>query len=113
VTGFNGKLRGLLWWVDRWQTSTAYKDLSLEQQGAYRNLLDEAWIRGGAIPDDDATLAKACGDPSRWTAVKSIVMRRFYRAPDGWRNETLDRVLRESQARAEAQARYRAKQHQR
>jgi len=100
-------MRGLMWWIDRWRKSTAYTDMSLEAQAAYRNLLDEAWLRGGAIPDNEATLARACGDATRWREVRDAVLPRFYRTSDGWRNETLDSVLREAKQRAARQARYR------
>lgn len=100
-------LNALWWWIDRWRKSTAYVDLSLTEQGAYRNLLDEAVLRGGAIPDDENVLAKACGDPRLWRKVKPKVMLRFYRAADGWRNDTLDEVLAESRRRADKQRDYR------
>lgn len=105
------KMNGLWWWIDRWRKSTAYTDMTLEQQGAYRNLLDEATLRGGGIPDDDRILGKACGDALAWRRLKPIVLSRFYRTEDAkWRNETLDEVIRESQRRSEKQARWRNKQ---
>jgi uncharacterized protein YdaU (DUF1376 family) len=82
-----------MWWIDRWRKSTAFTDMTLEQQAAYRNLLDEATLRGGAIPNDDRILARACGDPTRWKRIKPIVLKRFKLGADGWHNETLDQVL--------------------
>lgn len=87
----------LWWWIDRWRKSTAYTDMTLEQQGAYRNLLDEANLRGGAIPDDDRILSKACGDARAWKRVKGSVLSRFELHADGWHNPTLDEVLVKSQ----------------
>jgi hypothetical protein len=81
--------------------------MSLEEQGAYRNLLDEAALRGGAIPADEDVLAKACGDPRRWAKVRAAVMARFERRDDGYHNQTLDEVLAESRKRSEKQRRYR------
>jgi uncharacterized protein YdaU (DUF1376 family) len=101
------KLRGLWWWIDRWRKSTAYTDMTLEEQGAYRNLLDDAALRGGALPNDEHALAKACGDPRRWRRVRPKVMARFTLQADGWHNATLDEVLRESERRANKQAAYR------
>lgn len=101
------RLTGLWWWIDRWRKSTAYTDMSLSEQGAYRNLLDEAALRGGVIPFDENTLAKACGDPRQWRKVKPKVITRFYRSEVGWRNETLDTVLAESQRRADKQRNWR------
>ncbi len=83
--------------------------MTLEEQGAYRNLLDEASLRGGPLPNDERILAKACGDALKWQSVKSNVMKRFRLTPDGWRNDTLDSVLHESRRRAVNQANYRAR----
>jgi uncharacterized protein YdaU (DUF1376 family) len=98
---------GLYWWIDRWRKSTAFIDMTLEQQGAYRNLLDEASLRGGAIPDNEDILAKACGDPRRWRALRDVILARFTLTDDGWRNDTLDNVLRETERRASKQRSYR------
>lgn len=103
------RLTGLWWWIDRWRKSTAYTDMTLEEQGAYRNLLDEAALRGGAIPNSEETLAKACGDARKWRKVRPSVMARFVLGADGWRNDTMDEVLAESRRRAEKQRNYRNK----
>jgi len=87
------RLTGLLWWIDRWRKSSAYAEMSLEEQGAYRNLLDAAALRGGPLPNNEEVLAKACGDPRRWTKVRPKVMKWFRLGSDGWRNETLDEVM--------------------
>ena len=101
------KMRGLWWWIDRWRNSTAFIDMTLEQQGAYRNLLDDAAIRGGALPNDERILAKACGDQLAWKRVRSAVMAHFELKPDGWHNDTLDSVIAESQRRSQKQQNYR------
>jgi uncharacterized protein YdaU (DUF1376 family) len=98
------RFRGVMWWVDRWRKSTSFMDMNLEQQGAYRNLLDECCLRGGAIPDDERLLAKACGDPRCWKRVKTVVMRRFKLGVNGWHNETLDEVLTTYMKRVQKQA---------
>jgi uncharacterized protein YdaU (DUF1376 family) len=97
------KLNGLMWWVDRWRKSTAYTDMTLEQQAAYRNLLDECTLRGGPIPNDERILGKACGDPKRWPKLRGMVMKRFTLSADGWRNETLDEVLKTTAKRMQKQ----------
>jgi uncharacterized protein YdaU (DUF1376 family) len=107
MTGILMRLTGLFWHIDRWRKSTAYTDMTLEQQGAYRNLLDEAWLRGGTLPSDERILAKACGDASRWKAVRAVVLARFYKREDGLHNETLDDVLAQSVRRATKQKAYR------
>lgn len=103
------KLDGLMWWIPRWRKSSAFVEMNLEQQGAYRNLLDEATLRGGVLPRDEKTLAKACGDPRRWPKVRDAVMKHFALGEDGWRNETLDEVLKESTKRMEKRTHWRTK----
>jgi uncharacterized protein YdaU (DUF1376 family) len=87
------KLNGLMWWIDRWRKSTAYTEMTLEQQAGYWNLLDEATLRGGPLPNDDRILARACGDVRRWKYIKPAILKRFTLGADGWRNETLDEVI--------------------
>lgn len=106
------RFNALYWWIDRWRKSTAYTDMTLEQQGAYRNLLDEGALRGGPIPNDENVLAKACGDARRWKRLRGVVMARFELGEDGWRNQTLDAVLKESMRRSEKQKAYRARHEQ-
>ena len=105
------RVRALYWWIDRWRRSTAFMDMSLEEQGAYRNLLDEAALRGGALPLDERTIAKASGDAIRWPKLKATVMKRFTKQADGWHNETLDKVLRETTLRATRQRKWRNTSH--
>jgi uncharacterized protein YdaU (DUF1376 family) len=86
-------------------------DMTLEEQGAYRNLLDEAHLRGGPLPNDPRILAKACGDALAWPRVQIAVMARFDLRDDGWHNDTLDKILKESVRRATKQERYRERLH--
>jgi uncharacterized protein YdaU (DUF1376 family) len=86
-------MRGAWWWIDRWRRSSAFIDFTLAQQGAYRNLIDELWLRGGVLPDDDRTLARASGDPMEWPAMRERVMAKFYRTEAGWRHTTVDEVM--------------------
>jgi uncharacterized protein YdaU (DUF1376 family) len=103
-------MNALWWWIDSWRKSTAYTDMTLEQQGAYRNLLDEAWLRGGALPRDPRILAKASGDASRWSRLRNVLLKRFFVGPDQClHNETLDKILKESVRRADKQRAYRAR----
>jgi uncharacterized protein YdaU (DUF1376 family) len=103
------RLNALWWWIDRWRKSTAYTDMTLEEQGAYRNLLDECNLRGGPIPNDERILAKACGDALAWPSIRDRVLARFQLTEHGWRHETLDEVLEQSQRRMTKQQRYRSK----
>ena len=101
------RMRGMLWWIDRWRGSSAFTELTIEEQGAYRNLLDEAWLRGGGIPDDPLLLARASGDPIRWRFLRKKVMKFFELDAHTWRNSTLSEVIRHSQRRADKQRAYR------
>lgn len=104
------QLRGLTWWIDRWRKSSAFMHMTLEEQGAYRNLLDEAQLRGGALPTDERVLAKACGDALRWRFVRPAVMQHFEQRADGWHNDTLDVLLSQAVKRAAKQQAYRDRQ---
>lgn len=104
------KFHALYWWIDRWRKSSAYSEMNNEEQGAYRNLLDEATLRGGSLPLSERVLAKASGDAVRWPKVRRTVLRWFKKTKDGYRNETLDHVLRSTKLRMEKQARYRERQ---
>jgi uncharacterized protein YdaU (DUF1376 family) len=101
------RLTGLWWWIDRWRKSSAFTGMTLEEQGAYRNLLDEGALRGGPLPNDDGVLARACGDARKWKKVRGTVLAKFKLTDDGWRNETLDAVLEESRRRADKQRHWR------
>jgi uncharacterized protein YdaU (DUF1376 family) len=95
---------GLWWWIDRWRRSSAFIDMTLAEQGAYRNLLDELRLRGGSIPNDERTLAKACGDPLEWPNVRDKVMKKFRLVDGVWINATATEVNAVSDALSEAQA---------
>lgn len=95
------------WWIDRWRKSTAYTDMTLAEMGAYRNLLDELWLRDGVLPDNDRVLGKIAGSASEWPSVKAAVMGHFRKVRGGWRNDTHDAIQRESQRLAAKQQRYR------
>lgn len=100
-------MRAAWWWVDRWRKSTAYTDMTLAEQGAYRNLLDELWLRDGVLPNDERILGKVSGDALAWPEVKDKVLSYFELREDGWHNPTHDEIQAESQKRAERQKRYR------
>ena len=103
------RLTALWWWIDRWRKSTAYTDMTLEEQGAYRNLLDEAHLRGGFLPNDERILAKACGDALAWPRIRVTVLAKFTVTPQGLQNDTLMAVITESKRRSQKQADYRSR----
>lgn len=102
-------MRAAWWWIDRWRKSTAYTDMTAEAQGVYRNLLDELWLRNGALPHDERVLAKIGGDAEAWPRVCAIVLSKFILVGGALRNATHDAIMGESRRRAERQQRYRDK----
>lgn len=84
--------RAAWWWIDRWRKSTAYTDMTAEQQGVYRNLLDELWLRDGILPAEERILSKVSGDADAWLRVRDVVLARFHQTPAGYRNDTHDEV---------------------
>ena len=100
-------MRAAWWWIDRWRFSTAYREMSLAEQGAYRNLLDECWIRQGPLPVDETELAHICGRAKDWPKVREAVLAHFVKDATGWHNLTVEKIIRESNRKARNQARYR------
>lgn len=91
-------MHGVWWWADRWRKSTAYGDMTAEEQGLYRNLLDELWLRPNhAIPDDQRILAKASGDHEAWQRSGTKVLRWMTLTAEGWTNETALAVIGDSE----------------
>jgi hypothetical protein len=89
-------VRANWWWIDRWRKSTAFTDMSLEEQGAYRNLCDEVVIRpNGVIPE--ASLARASGDAVAWPRIRDRVLAWMEAVPGGWTNKTALEVKGKSQ----------------
>lgn len=79
--------RAVLWWVDRWRKSTAFMDMTLEEQGAYRNLIDEVYLRpSGVIPEH--SIARCSGDPVAWPRIAARVLQWMTKVDGGWTNET-------------------------
>lgn len=95
-------MRAAWWWIDRWRKSTAYTDMTLAEQGAYRNLLDEIVLRkDGIIPED--SVARASGDAGAWPAMSAKVLRWMKRVDGGWTNETALEVKRKGDQLSDAQ----------
>ena len=86
-------MRAALWWIDRWRKSTAFTDMTLAEQGAYRNLLDEMWLRP-VLPADERILGKIAGSETEWPSVRTNVLRHFIRVEGGWTNETATDIIR-------------------
>lgn len=97
-----------MWWIDRWRQSDAYARMTAEEQGLYRNLCDEVFLReSGVIPDDNRILAKASGDHEAWARSGASVLRSMQRVEGGWTNKTAMEVKAESERRSQKQRSYR------
>lgn len=89
------------WFIDRWRKSTAYTDMTAQEQGLYRNLIDEVYLReDGVIPE--ASLAKASGDPIAWGLSKARVLNWMQKVPGGYTNATAMELKRFSETKAES-----------
>lgn len=106
----SAKMLGAMWWIDRWRRSSAYTDMTAEEQGCYRNLLDEVWLRPDhTIPDDRRILAKVSGDPEAWARCGDKVLLWMERTAGGWTHPTALEVIGQSRRRSEKQAAYRSR----
>lgn len=101
-------MRGALWWIDRWRQSQAFTDMTAEEQGLYRNLCDELWLREDhVIPDDARILARVSGDPEAWARCGKKVLKWMRKTGSGWTNDTALEVIEQSKKRAARQAAFR------
>ena len=73
-----------MWWIDRWMLSEARSDMTTEERGLYRELLDRAWLRDAVLPDDVERLRKlADATPEEWARSWPAVSRHFVRVDGG------------------------------
>jgi uncharacterized protein YdaU (DUF1376 family) len=69
----NGRLRGEMFWVDRWTTSRAFL-LPMEARGVYREMLSQAWCRGAELPNDPKAIQRIIGaTPDEWRRAWPLV----------------------------------------
>ncbi len=90
----------LPWYCRDWFASDAFAAMSLEAQGAYRNLLDRAWQRPGCtLPNDPERLRElAKASPEEWERVRDVVLKWL---PESKQKRSSHRLLREwKEARA-------------
>lgn len=67
------------WYPKEWLSSTARALMTLEQQGAYLNLLSHAWLADPpcTLPDDDRALAQLSGLGDRWPESAAVIREWF------------------------------------
>ncbi|MDG1287860.1 MAG: DUF1376 domain-containing protein [Rickettsiales bacterium] len=64
-----GKIPMQQWYLDAHISDTG--TLTLEEQGAYRLLMDHLWIKGGHLPDNDKDVARLLRIPvKKWQKIK-------------------------------------------
>jgi len=68
--------------------------LSTEQHGAYLLLIAHYWASGKPLPKEDDALARItrCA-PSRWQAIKSIILSFFQMTDIGWSHKRVEAEL--------------------
>ena len=73
-----------MWWIDRWMLSEARSDMTMEERGLYRELLDRAWLREAVLPADAERLRKlADATPEEWARSWPAVSIHFERVDGG------------------------------
>lgn len=112
------KLLAEWFWTDRWMGSSGFL-LPMEARGLYREMLTQAWRRGGALPNDHDAIRRATGcSEDEWERCWAKVERFWKVAPGGLElvNETQLEVLAEGSkirmARQQAGAKGNAKRWQ-
>lgn len=74
--------------------------LSLEEDGAYRRLIDEYMVTRAALPNDDAALARIVGIPkTEWDRLATVVRRFFKTRNDKLFHKRCEREIRAQNAR--------------
>lgn len=105
------KMRAEWFWVDRWMTSRAWM-LPMEARGLYREMLSQAWVRGGVLPSDEDALMRAVGATSKeWKRSWPLVAPFWNRSEDGLTisNATQLSVMTDCQAISEKRSKIGAK----
>lgn len=88
-------------WVDRWVGSSAF-GLNIAARGLYREMLSQAWRRGGALPNDHDQIRRICAvTRAEWKRTWPFV-ERFWRVEgDTLVNDTQLEVYAEARLRAD------------
>src|SRR5262245_11707595 len=103
--GVNGKLTAEWFWIDRWVGSRGFL-LPMEARGIYREMLTQAWRRGGQLPNDHQAIRRAIGATvGEWRRSWPLISK-FWRVDgDVMVNDTQVQVYRETVTRQERAAR--------
>lgn len=83
-------------WTDRWQGSSGF-EMPIGPRGLYREMLTQAWRKGGSLPNDHETIRRICGvTEAEWDAC-------WPRVSAFWRIDG-DRIVNDTQAEVYAEA---------
>lgn len=81
------------------------RHLSCEQHGAYLLLLMTMWNAGGALPDDDAKLARiVCLSVKKWRAIREDVLSFFDTENGALSHGRLSKELQKSESKSQSRA---------
>jgi uncharacterized protein YdaU (DUF1376 family) len=96
------KLLAEWFWTDRWDGSSGVL-LAMEPRGLYREMMTQAWRRGGRLPSDPEAIQRACrATREEWDRCWPVVQR-FWREDDGYLyNDTQLEVLAAAMGAADA-----------
>lgn len=99
------KMMAEWFWVDRWMGSSAFL-LPMEARGVYREMLSQAWRRGGRLPADHDSIKRAIGASDEEWVRSWPKVEKFWRVDgDSLVNETQLAVYEESTGRKESKVR--------
>ena len=103
------KLRAEWFWCDRWTTSDAFT-LPIAARGLYREMLTQAWVRGGSLPSDPARVRRAVGVTAQeWKRLWPKIREYWVIRGDRIFNPTQQEVMETSKALSKARAKSGAK----
>jgi uncharacterized protein YdaU (DUF1376 family) len=102
----NGKAPAYLWYPKDYLADANTVLMTLEQEGAYRRLLDYCWLEG-SIPDDIEELARLCKGVSadKMSRIWKVVSPCFRKRGKKWVHPRLDAERKKQKANREAKSR--------
>jgi uncharacterized protein YdaU (DUF1376 family) len=91
------------WYPGDYQRDTQH--LSTQEHGAYRLLIDACWCCGGALPTDDADLARITHlQPNEWQAMRPRIAK-FFQSDNGeWKHKRVTAELDKAKTNAQRQS---------
>jgi uncharacterized protein YdaU (DUF1376 family) len=85
-------------WTDRWMGSSGFL-LPMEPRGLYREMLTQAWLRGGFLPNDQEAIRRAVGATEKeWSRCWPKVKRYWREDGDTLVNDTQVEVMTNARA---------------